>query len=696
MPHSSEETGVGIGEGDVVDVFEERGQKHQHCRAAAKQEIENVWRERRLQRQREQQSIDVDTASVPARTSGSSACYTLPSCAGASLSARTSSKSRPRQASNKKTANRPCAIPSLCWIVQRACVQHVKQHQHRTRQPSGIAAKSRAGKSSRSGIMANASAPSGSTAADTPFFPSVLSILQANALVHHVEGTFLQDDKAFTDGDTLRAGHVGVDDGCGAPPQMSVLAGDCDFQRGLVEMCQGRDRAFYVVDVAAVVRRLVELREIYPEVAFTHPAIPNHPKLQRILTERGLHLVMTESWIRVDTGADNRLATAAAEKTVLLDDTLRTGKPDGHVRKFLQCEESDGVLVVDGAAEVRRVVAALKRFRRRRRGCNGSVHCRGFILRLPESEGGADSSCYSAVLRETLTALEESRPQLAVATDDDETPEAHFPLVGLSFDTLAYATVEKQLEGEGVEASLGRRQETAAELVDQLLSWHRLQCTRKETSSTGPLIRVDLTGFGSFPLDPSWVSWWRSLLRTHSARTVQITVDCSNLLMPAAGALCTRIIGVRQTNPPVAAVTTVPVHRHYYIDDGCYGSLYQQPGGTTNAFQPVPLLSPIQQSQVAISNTGEKTTNGGGDGAMILSTVWGPTCDGLDRVCRDILLPELHRDDWLVFFPSSPAPTTPCGSTRHGRRFDDNGNGTSFNGFEPPDTAYCVLGYFPK
>ena len=65
---------------------------------------------------------------------------------------------------------------------------------------------------------------------------------------------------------------------------------------------------------------------------------------------------------------------------------------------------------------------------------------------------------------------------------------------------------------------------------------------------------------------------------------------------------------------------------------------------------------------------------------IVLSTVWGPTCDGLDRVCSDIPLPILERDDWLVF----PNLRSAGGLT------------TAFNGFDPPDTAYCVLGYFGK
>ena len=114
---------------------------------------------------------------------------------------------------------------------------------------------------------------------------------------------------------------------------------------------------------------------------------------------------------------------------------------------------------------------------------------------------------------------------------------------------------------------------------------------------------------------------------------------------------------------------------HYYIDDGCYGSLYN--AAEHNAISnPLPLLYSKDE------NATSTTTATSDEEQLLTSTVWGPTCDGLDRVCRDIPLPKLHRDQWLVF------PNLGC---RIGE-----GLGTAFNGFAPPDTAYCVLGYFGK
>lgn len=57
------------------------------------------------------------------------------------------------------------------------------------------------------------------------------------------------------------------------------------------------------------------------------------------------------------------------------------------------------------------------------------------------------------------------------------------------------------------------------------------------------------------------------------------------------------------------------------------------------------------------------------------STIFGPTCDSFDMVLDDIVLPELTRDDWLVF-PNMGAYTHVAAS--------------SFNGFSPnaPKTFY--------
>lgn len=155
--------------------------------------------------------------------------------------------------------------------------------------------------------------------------------------------------------------------------------------------------------------------------------------------------------------------------------------------------------------------------------------------------------------------------------------------------------------------------------------------------------RVDFTGVWS---DGIWLDrleeWWAN----HSGPVVEVTIDATQWLRPPTVALCTRIIGVKEGGDRM----------HYYIDDGCYGSLSKD----------LPAPEPLFAS---------KDRQGSSDDVS-LATIWGPTCDGLDKVAEKVRLPKLERDDWLVFAQTA------------------GGHGTQFNGFEPPDVAYCALGYF--
>lgn len=58
----------------------------------------------------------------------------------------------------------------------------------------------------------------------------------------------------------------------------------------------------------------------------------------------------------------------------------------------------------------------------------------------------------------------------------------------------------------------------------------------------------------------------------------------------------------------------------------------------------------------------------GEDAALFKTTLFGPTCDGLDTVCRDVPLPRLRNGDW-VLFPRFGAYTIAgtCGGRGAGR-----------------------------
>ena len=69
----------------------------------------------------------------------------------------------------------------------------------------------------------------------------------------------------------------------------------------------------------------------------------------------------------------------------------------------------------------------------------------------------------------------------------------------------------------------------------------------------------------------------------------------------------------------------------YYVNDGVYGSFN----------------SIIYDYQVPVPKVLKKS--GFNNGAEFESIVWGPTCDSMDKIAENILLPELEIDDWLYF-----------------------------------------------
>ncbi|KAL5016024.1 hypothetical protein ScPMuIL_005613 [Solemya velum] len=83
----------------------------------------------------------------------------------------------------------------------------------------------------------------------------------------------------------------------------------------------------------------------------------------------------------------------------------------------------------------------------------------------------------------------------------------------------------------------------------------------------------------------------------------------------------------------------------YYINDGVYGSfnclLYDHAAVTT---------SPVQEQDTDLNYT---------------SSIWGPTCDGLDCILEECQLPELGIGDWL-YFDNMGAYTVAAGSTFNG------------------------------
>jgi len=91
----------------------------------------------------------------------------------------------------------------------------------------------------------------------------------------------------------------------------------------------------------------------------------------------------------------------------------------------------------------------------------------------------------------------------------------------------------------------------------------------------------------------------------------------------------------------------------YYLSDGLYGSFNNI---VFDHAKPLPLS--MKASEVKSR-----------------STLFGPTCDSIDVVCKDIDLPEMEIGDWL-YFVNMGAYTIASAS--------------SFNGFHPPNAKYLM------
>jgi ornithine decarboxylase len=526
-------------------------------------------------------------------------------------------------------------------------------------------------------------------------FPSMLSILEANALVTHVRGLQEEDEDDDDDDDLSdysdddHDGDYGLDASPRRggdslreqpPPQppssdpavvasvLSILPAGYDWNKAILQMAQSRSRAFLLLDLAAIVRRTVLWKRAYPGVTWVHSVNANaNAKLLQVLLMAGVRLATTtrsdvahalnaQSKIKRKQDGQQHQPSSSANRSIA-DSTTHAGAPDSYLRELVSARVHS--VTVDGPDEVHRVVRTVQRVQRRH-GSNPHGVKLGLVLRLHPSDVGSWMGAADGALRAM-----ESYP-------------VH-ELSGISLDVGMEADGDDG--GSGAPAaprwSAQDRQSEAVRVKDRILKSY-------------PLVAIHLTGFGdgavsrdggggggsTSPFPPEWVQWWTA--QQSDPRVREVSVECSSPLVASAGALCTRIIGVRRTAAAAASAGTGggagDNHKqHLYIDDGCYGSLYQ----TKGELKPIPLgnYKDPPPPQEAAADAGAAAAS-----ASYTSTVWGPTCDGLDRVCRDIPLPRLERDDWLVF------PNLGC----------PGGLGTAFNGFEPPDTAYCVLGYFKK
>ena len=655
----------------------------QGSRAQAKESIAQLWHERRRQ---QSQKAAVHSTSVTTTTTTTTTTGTR---------------------SDHPHSHSPVipTLPPLCVILQKAWTRIQQQHQQTkgTVDETHTARRRSSQQSTTIGVPDNQQHHHNNK---PQVFPSVLRILQAHVVAQQVE--FLQQQQQLEEEENNNNDSE-TDDTTTSPPLstqsssnqiaipdnvLSVLpAGYQNWDQAVwQQMAASRHRAFWLYDLAAPIRRLVQWRHAYAaksshsaslassssssslpssstRVCFLHRLAASADAVwlqvwQRLAAttetqpQASVGLVVQSNWeleqcekanIVFDGDYSNQSNSNDAVPLMLYDDTTRPAAAS-HPDSFLRRAVLDGplrVLTVPGPDEVVRITKSLQRLVHRRQRYNSSITAPSvaFLLRLPSH----DMDSWKALAKATRTQVQALGTKLA----------------GISVDLSVHSS-----------NTLYRIQKALQDLLTSTLA-------------NTPHLRVDFTGLTSQDLDNSDGSWWYHDFVAGMPHVTEITIDATDALLTTSSALCTRIIGVRTLPDPHQPQQE---RRHYYIDDGCYGSLastsqqqqqqqqHQQQQeeeegdletfATSSQHLPLPLCGSPK--------SGDDPDSSASSSLLIASTVWGPTCDGLDRVCQHVNLPALQRDDWLVFPHISPSTT----------------QGTAFNGFSPPDAVYCVLGYF--
>lgn len=113
--------------------------------------------------------------------------------------------------------------------------------------------------------------------------------------------------------------------------------------------------------------------------------------------------------------------------------------------------------------------------------------------------------------------------------------------------------------------------------------------------------------------------------------------------------------------------TMVIAKREVHLDDGNRGVMYYLNDGVYGSFNCTIFDHWIVEPIPFVQNAEHRD--------MLLTTLWGPTCDSMDLIKKDILLPELEIGEWIVF-KEMGAYTIAAAST--------------FNGFQIPTLKYFV------
>ncbi|GFS57813.1 ornithine decarboxylase [Trichonephila inaurata madagascariensis] len=141
---------------------------------------------------------------------------------------------------------------------------------------------------------------------------------------------------------------------------------------------------------------------------------------------------------------------------------------------------------------------------------------------------------------------------------------------------------------------------------------------------------------------------------------VKILAEPGRYFMTSAFTLLANVIGKRE----VPASKKTGANILYTINEGVYGAFNNLIYHNTK-WKPTPLVDTYDK--------------------LKLSVIWGPTCDSVDQVAKNALLPDMEVGDWIAF-ENIGSYTTACAS--------------NFNGFAKTSTRYLIsapfLAYFQQ
>jgi ornithine decarboxylase len=398
---------------------------------------------------------------------------------------------------------------------------------------------------------------------------------------------------------------------------------------------------FCLVDLYALLSNWINLRERLPHngMSVRVESLGRDPVILHLLHKMGVSLACSSM-------DDMKAAMAAGAAAAVLTD-IHCCRPAEMVHKSV----SAGIrtFVVDSADEVKRLGKA--------GGCQGGSIiikiCAPSALSAPAMPEGPHRGkvlVWGADLDDIIDIL-------------DETNKYGFNIVGFSVDVSAAC-------------GLTRDNAQSALLEDLLTVKDAWDCLRSNDAGKF-LRRVEVTGMGVGDAELLDVVTGMERALPRKSYGASLTLDVSQELGTHVCALVVKIVGRRNGIAGPEQLAEASDGFMYYVDDGCYGSLSRVTlGGQKVHVQPL-----LQQHKAEEDPVG----NDAQDPCMLMldipmagfrpSTVWGPTCDGLDCVSRLALLPEMRAGEHLIM---------------KGAGLDGAVFATGFNGRDPLGRVYAM------